>query len=237
MGQTEVFDTKGDEFDCSWTGCRNKTIHSVGNVGKVKWVSEGDHAYTGIFKGADYGYVRMSSATPVDTKTPNIRPGMGVKFLRDGIDSSNFVAMFGVDGQNDLNFFANDWVNHIPDPKDKSLIPLELRFKTATPYIQTVGLSNMADHGTDGVVEADISFPWSLRFEPTGEFTYPSTTYDVPFETYLDTTIPVGSTLFNIYATDLPTELGGTESLIGKLVTDSNLVTSNWGDDHMFFRH
>ena len=98
VGQNEVFDTKGDEFDCGLFGCRNKTIHSKGNVGKVQWVDVGGHPYTGIFKGGDTGYVRMSSAAPVDTKTPNLKPGMGVKFLRDGADSANFVAMFGVDG-------------------------------------------------------------------------------------------------------------------------------------------
>lgn len=98
VSQAPVFDTKGDEFDCGFTGCRNKTIHSVGNVGKISWVSAGGHPYTGIFKGADAGYVRMSSAAPADTKTPNLKPGMGVKFLRDGEDSANFVAMYGVDG-------------------------------------------------------------------------------------------------------------------------------------------
>jgi hypothetical protein len=98
VGQNEVFDTEGDEFDCGWTGCRNKTIHSVGNVGKIEWVNLGGHNYTGIFRGADAGYVRMSSAAPVDTKTPNMKPGMGVKFLRDGADSANFVAMYSVDG-------------------------------------------------------------------------------------------------------------------------------------------
>ena len=116
VGQKEVFDTVGDEFDCSLFGCRNKTIHSKGNVGKIEWIDLGGHPYTGIFRGGDSGYVRMSSATPVDTKTPNMKPGMGVKFLRDGVDSANFVAMFSVDGQENLNFFANDWSNHIPDP-------------------------------------------------------------------------------------------------------------------------
>lgn len=62
----------------------------------------------------------------------------------------------------------------------------------------------MAAFAEDGTAETDISFPWSLRFEPTGEFLYPSTTYDVPFEEYLNTTIPSGSKLFNIYATDAP---------------------------------
>ena len=35
IGQNEVFDTKGDEFDCGYFMCRHKTIHSVGNVGQI----------------------------------------------------------------------------------------------------------------------------------------------------------------------------------------------------------
>jgi len=197
----------------------------------------GGHPYTGIFKGGDTGYVRMSSAAPVDTKTPNMKPGMGVKFLRDGVDSANFVAMFGVDGQDDLNFFQNDWVTHIPDVKSAALIPLELRFKTATEYIQTVGMSDFAQWTQDGTEESAPVFPWSLRFEPTGEFSYPHDTYDVPFETYLQD-IPAGSKLFSVYAMDLPKEMGGTEKYIADFVLKSSgMLTSQWGDEHMFFRH
>ena len=28
VGQNSVFDTEGDEFDCNFFGCREKTIHS-----------------------------------------------------------------------------------------------------------------------------------------------------------------------------------------------------------------
>ena len=99
VSQDPVFDTPGDELACAWNGCRNKTIHAIGNVGKFSWVDQGGHPYTGMFNGGtDYGFVRFSVASPVDTTTPNIKPGMGVKLLRDGVDSANFVAMFGVDG-------------------------------------------------------------------------------------------------------------------------------------------
>jgi hypothetical protein len=212
VGQNEVFDTAGDEFDCKLTGCRNKTIHSQGNVGQIEWVDMGDHPYTGIFKGADAGYVRMSSAKPVSAKHHSMTPGMGVKFLRDGVDSANFVAMFSVDGQDTLNFFEHDWSNHIPDVTSLSLIPLELRFKTATKYIQTVGLSDMAAYTQDGVEESPV-FPFSLRFEPSGDWQFPATTYDQTFLEYLQT-IPEGALLFNIYAMDQPAELGGSEQLI-----------------------
>ncbi len=140
VDQAPVFDTVGDELACYWNGCRNKTIHAQGVVSKIEWVSSGNHPYTGMFKGADTGYIRMSIAKPEDTKTPNLAPGMGVKLLRDGVDSANFVAMYGVDGQDSLNWFANDFTNHIPNPHSISLKPLEARFATQTKWIQTVGL-------------------------------------------------------------------------------------------------
>ena len=78
-------------------------------TGKIVWESTGKHPYTGMFKGADSGYIRMSVAKPVDLKTPNLAPGMGIKLLRDNVDSANFVAMYEVEGQQDLNWFANSF--------------------------------------------------------------------------------------------------------------------------------
>ena len=135
VSEAPVFDTLGDELECGWTGCRNKTIHAQGVVGKVKWENLGGHSYTGMFRGADTGYVRLSEAAPTDTKTPNLKPGMGVKLLRDGADSANFVAMYSVDGQPTLNFFANDFSNHIPASTSLSLKPLEFHFSGETKYI------------------------------------------------------------------------------------------------------
>lgn len=236
MGLT--FDMEGDEFDCHWLyGCRNKPIHAIGNVGKARWIDLGGHSYTGIFQGADSGYVRMSSATEVDLDDPELGPGMGVKFLRDGADSANFVAMFSVEGQEGLNWFEHDWSNHVPDPVSPTgaLNYANARFKGATSYTQTVGLSDMASADQTGAVETTPNFPFRLRFQPTGEFETSSDTYE-RFEEYLPT-IPAGSVLFDIYALDQPTELGGTETKIGQLKTESTMVTSFWGDEHMFFRH
>ena len=49
-----------------------------------------------------------------DTGTVRTAPGMGLKFLRDGMDSANLLAMFAVEGQESWNFFKNDFSNHIP---------------------------------------------------------------------------------------------------------------------------
>ena len=55
-------------------------------------------------------------------------------------------------------------------------------------------------------------------------------------EEYL-ATIPSETHLFDVYAMDMPEELGGTESLIAQVWSDSKPVTSRWGDENMFFRH
>merc|ERR1712098_682542 len=163
----------GDELPTAWTGnTRQKYIHSVGNVATVEFVSTGDHPYTGIFKGAQHGVIRLSMAAEPDPAVLNTTPGIGLKFLRDGIDSSNLVAMFGVDGQPSWNFFANDFTNHIPAAQDQALVLLADKFATATPYVQQVGLSDWGEKGQDGMPEANVVFPYMLRFEPTGDIAF-----------------------------------------------------------------
>lgn len=136
MSQKPVFDTVGDELECKWDGCRNKTIHAQGMVGRIVWENNGmQHPYSGMFTGADSGFIRMSVAKPTDTKTPNLAPGIAVKLLRDGMDSANFVAMYEVEGQDDLNWFANSFNNHVSDVKNPLLKPGEARFATQTKWI------------------------------------------------------------------------------------------------------
>lgn len=96
-----TFSTKGDTMPFG----RYKFIHNVGTVAKVEFVPVANQ-YSGIFKGAQKGLVRFSSAaepsnniiTSVNPMASWLGPGMGLKFLRDGVDSANLVAMYSVDG-------------------------------------------------------------------------------------------------------------------------------------------
>jgi hypothetical protein len=129
-----VFDTPGDEFACPNGTCRTKDIHSIGVVAKAKFVSSGQGNFTGVFGAdADYGLVRLSVATPPDPNTKILKPGMGLKFLRDGVDSANLLAMYSVDGQPSWNFFENDWNTIIPTPS-QDFLPVNKVFATATKY-------------------------------------------------------------------------------------------------------
>jgi hypothetical protein len=91
-----VFDTVGDELECYSDGtCRHKAVHSIGCVAKAKFVSSGAGNFTGIFSAdADYGFVRLSVGSAPDESSGILVPGMGIKFLRDGVDSANLVAMY-----------------------------------------------------------------------------------------------------------------------------------------------
>lgn len=197
--------------------------------------NKGHHPFTGLFEGSDHGYIRMSLAKN-PKKGTNTVPGFGLKFLRDGMDSANLVAMYSVDGQESWNYFANDFSNHIP-AASPALQVLNNKFATYTRYTQTVGLSDFAGHTEAGSEVSNAVFPWSLRFHPTGQFGG-SATYDksVDWKTQL-TDVPAGSTIYQVYGWDKPQEMGGKEYLIGNLVTKSEVTTTKWGDEELFFRH
>merc|ERR1719348_2942876 len=230
---------KGDELPWEqgliFSDWRKKYIHTVGTVGQVEFRSSGDHPYTGIFEGAEHGYARFSLAKEPSESSLNTAPGMGLKFLRDGMDSANLVAMYSVNGQESWNFFANDFTNHV-GPGGLDLVPLQVKFSEATNYVQYSALSNWGQYGEDGIEVTDsMLFPYMLRFKPSGEINFP----DEYVNDWLDDlkSIPQGTTLYQVWAFDNPEELDGVETHIADLVLTSEMTTSVWGDKHLFFRH
>ena len=86
-------------------------------------------------------------------------PGVAIKFLRDGVDSGNFVAMDNIDkdhsllgSQDSANFFANSFRNHLGFATG-SLTPLfiQILFSRASTTAASIGLSDFAMYGDDGV--------------------------------------------------------------------------------------
>ena len=86
-------------------------------------------------------------------------------------------------------------------------------------------------------MSGDPKFPFELEYRPTGEFNFPSDTYDRTTFEYLAEDIPVDSILYHVYARDKPEELGGEWAHIADIKLKSQLQTSYWGDTKMHFRH
>ena len=95
----------------------------------------------------------------------------------------------------------------------------------------------MASITQDGTAETPV-FPWSLRFVPNADLDFPATV-EAGYTDFRDDlkTITKGTKLYDVYATDVPTELGGTEQKIAQIVTSSEMTTSYWGDEHFYIRH
>lgn len=228
------FSTAGDSMAKGLIyGTRTKYIHSVGVVGKVKFVPTKANTYSNAMGGSDYGLIRLSSAAaPTADGSQPLAPGLGLKFLRDGMDSANLVAMYGVAGTpGDWNFFSKDFYNHIGAATGAALEAVAYKFSSATSYIQEVALKDMAQSDT---------YPFSLRFVPHSDVhsLFPTELTGAPMM-YVDQlqTVPAGSTLYDVMAYDKPQELGGVETNIGSLVLDGVLTSSKWGDQNLFFRH
>ena len=86
--------------------------------------------------------------------------------LRDGVISSDVVALFSVNGTpGNWNFFAHDLYNHIAAATGLALEALAKKFSTETDFIQEVGLSNFSDYNQYGQSTANV-FPFKLRFHP-----------------------------------------------------------------------
>ena len=231
----------GDTFQNGWTGSRNKYIHTVGSSATFKFVPTAENIYTGVFEGSDHGIIRFSVGVQPDyTKTTeagadgNFAPGIGVKFLRDGMPSGNMVAMYSTDGQPSWNFFDFDFTNHIPDPKSAGGAAIANKFATVTPFIQYVGVSDMATYGQSGHKATTPKFPFELiyRPDPSIKSRFPST-FDKAYTEQI-ASIESGATVYQVMAREEPTsEL----THIGDIVLTSQPTNSYFGDKYLFFKH
>jgi hypothetical protein len=228
---------------------RSKWIHPKGVVTKCEFVPVGSE-YTGLFKGAKYGIVRLSNAKgPFESI-----PGIAIKFFRNNWRSGDIIAMYDLAGQNTCNFFENVLSNHVCPPSSVPLKILEGNFKFASKYTTKLGLSDFARYTEDGIEEKDVRFPFQLFFEPSREaknridsiISKLSEPYDLV--DILDNFDFSNLVLYNVYAKDAPGSVlkptvddikkSSSIKLIGVIkIGDSKFIKSLYADTTLFFRH
>lgn len=210
---------------------RTKVIHAQGVHCKFELnVAEGS-GYTGIFSpGIKEGIIRLGSATGVTVA--GMFPGLGIKFLRDGVTSANFVALrsTGPGGSND--FFAQDITNHVPP---STALQALMKFQQASSCISMVGLSDVCLYDQDGTKASNVAFPYQVFFEATGEYRTPDDPKNTD-EKLLQALsgIPVGTHLFDVFTKPTPT---AAKVQLGELRTTTTCVKSLFGDTRLGFKH
>ena len=144
-------------------GRRNKLVHQQGVVGKVEYISVGDHPYTGMFTGAKHGIIRLSNANLfIDDFTEEISPSIAVKYLRNDQPSANYLGMTSYDSKTGMDFFgAPFFSNHVPKHED-TCSPLSIgRFHSSmTRFIYQNGNHDLATHNELGEVESVVDYPF-----------------------------------------------------------------------------
>lgn len=217
------FESQSDIFP----GSRIKYIHSVGAVAPIKWESL-TSKYGGLFaSGSEHGFVRFSSAA--EPGSSGFTPGIGLKLLRDGRTSSNFVAMPGLDGQpcEESNFFSRDFTTHIKASTSFALKLVAAKFWQASYCPLMVGTSDFAD-GQKG------KFPFELVLRPAVKVECPCQDYAQCLKN-LESDLKPGQVVFEVYALEKP---GATEELIGKIrIGEHGPTTTTFGDEQLFFKH
>jgi len=222
---------------------RKKYIHSVGNVGKVRFIPVANNGYTGMLgQGSDMGFIRCSAAkqpdvskTTADQAKGNFIPGFSLKLLRDGMASANLVAMIGLSGGPSWNYFATEFTNHIL-PEDGFIASAgAAKFAGASPDVFTVGISDFAMYTQDGKKVASPVFPFELIFKPTSaiHIMFPDSYQGTYFTDQL-ASVPADAALYDVYALASP---NASQVKIGQLKLTTQMTTSYFGDRYMFFKH
>jgi len=231
---TESMITTFDDHMEVFPPARKKVIHvqGVSCAFRLKTTSK---QFTGILEeGQTTGVIRMGSAASLDKAGPGMFPGFGIKWLRSGVGSADFVALRETGPGGSMNYFATPLGNHVAPA---AALQKTGKFQQASGCIDMVGLSNVCSYTQDGEKVAKPVFPFEIVFE-AADINFPDekkTDDDLLKEL---SSIPVGSNLYNVYTYASPNDkIAGTKEFLGVMTTIAECHQSLFGDKQMFFRH
>ena len=238
-------DRRADEAPRRW----QKAIHAHGSVAKIKFIPTAHTSLTGLFKGVDFGLVRLS--VTADPQERGFAPGLAMKFFVDGHPSENFSALVSLTGQgNNYNFFANEFSNIVPVVNQFGPRLINWIFSRVTRFPTKLYLEDMAKIDQHGNSEKQPYYPYQIFLVPNPQLKFPE---NPPHDFREDlASIVSGSLLFTVYGV-IPATVSNDSNQISKLVDEPNyrqkaeiigtietksaFVSSEYGDNLLFFRH
>jgi hypothetical protein len=204
-------------------------------------------AYSGVFQGAECGLLRLSLTYRPGGKKP-VAPGLALKVLRDGVYSANISALVNLQGQeDDYNFFKHPMSNIVPRVDKLGQKLVHRVFKKVSPYPEELKVEDMARIDSSGKEVKTLTAPRQLFFVPA-PVSVSSAEHDVRKDFLA---IPVGTAIYQIHALSSKHEGfdytqykdEGVEKFIkdsehiADIVTTSEFLASEFGDQGIFFRH
>ena len=227
-----------DESPPDW----KKAIHAHASVAKIQFIPADNTPYTGLFKGADHGLLRLSVTG--DPSDRGFAPGLAIKWFIDGTVSEDFSALVSLTGQgNNYNFFANEFSNIVPVVRQIGPKLINLIFMRVTKYPTKISLKRLGEIDQQGQSMAHPAYPTQLFLVPNQTVQF-SESPGRDFRNDLATITP-GTVLFSVYGIDSnqgdnqtsQSEQRHNAQLIGHIKTTSEFIASSYGDSRLFFRH
>lgn len=225
-----------------------KPIHAYGSLATVAFDAEPNHPFTGIFKGAECGLLRLSVTGDPDDR--GFAPGLAWKTFVDGKNSRNVSALYTLSGQGDNhNFFANELSQFVQKEVNETLGTTAL-FSLVTTKPTLLLTEKMAKVTADGTSESSVKAPTQIYFVPRPEVKNLFSTSAHDFRDDL-ATLPEGTVLYDVYGTDKTIRTSifsyfnnkyikdrrNSAVKIGSIRLTSEFNTSAFGDGGVFFRH
>ncbi len=235
---------EGDVAPAGYT----KPIHPMGALAKIKFSAEEDSPYTGMFKGADHGFLRLS-VTGAPEEQGAFVPGLALKLMVDGKRSQNISALYTLTGQGDNhNIFANELSNYVS--KEADAFGSILLFSAVSSQPTLLVMNDIAETEQNG---AEVFFPKS----PTQIYFVPSQEVKGMFfeeaHDFRDDLLSLSqdTVVYDVFATSKKIKTSIIPSInkryaeerresavkIGEIQLTSPFVVSAFGDSGMFFKH
>lgn len=226
----------------------SKPIHPRGALAKVQFVPSAGHPFTGLFKGADHGLLRLSVTG--DPSDRGFAPGLALKLFVDGRRSENISALYTLSGQgSNHNIFANEMSNYVQPEVNETLGTTAL-FSLVSTKPTLLVMSDMAKVNQDGSGVGSVKAPTQIYFVPNTSLRNAISTAPHDFRDDL-TTLPAGTRVYDVYGTSqairtslfpwvterYARERRDSAVKIGELVTTSEFTLSQFGDTGIFFKH
>jgi hypothetical protein len=249
MSKQEV-GVKGKNYSDFAPNGWKKYLHGRASIAKVKLVPVAGSRYTGLLQtGAECALLRIS-LTYRPTGSRPVAPGLAFKIFRDGNPSTNISALVSLDGQgDDYNFFKNPMSNIVPVGESFGQKMVHKIFLSATNYPEELGANEFGEMDVHGNKVATPVSPRQLFFVPGPGLVFSSEPHELR-EDFAK--IAMGTVIYQVYAApekynsfnylmeytpeNAPSFLKESEH-IADIVTTSEFLASQFGDDGIFFRH
>ena len=159
------FDFLGDEMPPN----RVKILHPTGPSGLFKFVSNGNHPYTGSLRGTDYGILRISEVHAIKEDV-DASTSAGLKFLRDGVDAGNMFTLHAFNGHPETRNVLRediDYNTHVDLTTNECVLQTaHAKLSQVSKFIGNMSVKNLSDYDQFGTREENPKWPFMMRLIP-----------------------------------------------------------------------